>query len=213
MDGNRPGFQTVNSTHNVVSASSLTAFSSLTASIYLQILDNMGSRSKNIQIASAAETARLRTDQEKEARRAKTGGTQGHAPTRELRRDIAEAQTGAARKKAAPKSSRGGGQSPAEAGRDTARGRLDFQEEDGQPLCRISGGNTRRVSGTSASRGDAGASRLSKKRRVELDSDVEEEEEPTKHGKKGESTASDSEEELQPEPSPKRTKKTNKKGG
>jgi hypothetical protein len=57
---------------------------------------------------------------------------------------------------------------------------------------------------------------LSKKRRVELDSDVEEEEEeeeeePTKHGKKGESTASDSEEELQPEPSPKRTKKTKKK--
>ena len=125
--------------HIVVSASSLTAFSSLTASIYLQILDNMGSRSKNIQIASAAETARLRTDQEKEARRANTGGTQGHAPTRELRRDIAEAQTGAARKKAAPKSSRGGGQSPAEAGRGTARGRLDFQEEDGQPLRRISG--------------------------------------------------------------------------
>jgi len=95
------------------------------------------SRSKNIQIASAAETARLRTDQEKEARRAKTAP--GHASTRELRRDIAEAQTGAARKKAAPKSSRGGGQSPAEAGRGTARGRLDFQEEDGQPLRRISG--------------------------------------------------------------------------
>ena len=81
---------------------------------------------------------------------------------------------------------------------------------------RISGGNYRRVSGTSASRGDAGASRSSKRSLVEVVSDVEEEEEeeePTKHGKKGESTASDSEDELQREPSPKRTKQTKKKEG
>ena len=98
-------------------------------------------RSQNIQnaTATAAEVARLRTAQKRQDRRSKTGGTKGHAPKRDLRRDIAEAQTGAAVKKVAAKSSRGGGRSPAEAGRGTARGRLDFQEEDGQPLRRISG--------------------------------------------------------------------------
>ena len=125
--------------HIVVSASSLTAFSSLTASIYLQILDNMG-RSEKIQIATAAETARLRTVQEKDARRAKTAAGQ-QSSSREMRREIDDAQTGG-RKKAAHKS-RGGGHSPAEAGRGSAKRPLDFEEEEAQPRRRISGGTTR----------------------------------------------------------------------
>ena len=130
-----------------------------------------------------------------------------------MRRGIAEAQTGAGAKVGKAKSSRGGGLSPAEAGRGTARVQLDFEDDDDQPPRRISGGNIRQHSAT---REDAGASRM-KKRRAVLVSDVEkeeeeEEDEPTKDGKKGERTASDSDEDSQsPEPSPTKNKKTKKK--
>ena len=175
----------------------------------------MSSRSKNIQVASAAEAARLRTAQERQDRQSKTGGTKGHAPKQAMRRDIDEAQTGAGAKVGKAKSSRGGGLSPAEAGRGTARVQLDSEDDDDQPPRRISGGNIRQHSAT---REDAGASRfMMNKRREVLVSDVEDEEEeeedePTKDGKKGERTASDSDEDSQsPEPSPTKNKKTKKK--
>jgi hypothetical protein len=169
------------------------------------------SRSQKIQNATAAEAARLRTIQEKDARRAKSAA--GQSSSREMRREIDDAQTGG-RKKAANKS-RAGGHSPAEAGRGSVKRPLDFEEEEAEPRRRISGGNTRRVSGASGSRGDAGASRSAKWSPLEVvsEEEEEEEEEATKLGKKAESTASDSEDELQREPSPKKTKKTKKKEG
>ena len=177
----------------------------------------MSSRSKNIHNATAAEAARLRTAQDRLDRTSKTMGTNGHpkgyAPKEAMRRGIAEAQTGAGAKVGKAKSSRGGGLSPAEAGRGTARVQLDSEDEDDQPPRRISGGNIRQHSAT---REDAGASRMKKRREVLVsdveDEDEEEEDEPTKDGKKGERTASDSDEDSQsPEPSPTKNKKTKKK--
>jgi hypothetical protein len=126
-----------------------------------------------------------------------------------MRREIDDAQQGG-RKKAAHKS-RAGGHSPAEAGRGSGKRPLEFEEEEAEPRRRISGGSTRRESGASGSRGDAGGSRSSKRPRREVVSEEEEEEEPTELGKNAESTAFESEDELQREPSPKKTKK--KEGG
>ena len=165
----------------------------------------MGSRAKNIQTAPAAEAARRsKTAQDKELRLPKKAGSKGHATSRELRRGITEAQRGTTRKRDAAKSGvGGGGRSPGEAGRGKARGRQDYEEEEGQPLRQSSSGNTKRASVT---------------RRPERESDVEEEEEEEEdetreRGKKFESTDSDDGEELQPAgPSPKKKKKNPKKG-
>ena len=119
-----------------------------------------------------------------------------------LRIGIDEAQTSGLRKSGAPKASvGGGGRSP----RGKARTRLEFGEDEGQPLRKSSSSRTKRASGN----------RIGRERDsdVEEEEEEEEEEEPRKRGKKGESTDSDDGEELQPAgPSPKKKKQNPKKG-